>query len=152
MKTTIIFLLIFIKLNAQTNVKHNFNFSGKVEHYATIDKDYIPHIKDTLIGQERLLHIANDNSMFEVGFDIDSVMVYIEYYVDKVYVTTNHNITLNSSNNHYTNYLAFDEDGYPMLLMVSFEEDHAFLYYYWDDEQRSFQKSERLSLEIASIK
>jgi hypothetical protein len=147
MKTIILFLLIFsIKLNAQDTIKHIFNFTGKTTHYAVIDKDYIPHIVDTVVNQERIIHIAKDNSMFEVGFEIDSVMIYIEYYIDKVYTSTNHNITLNSSNNHYTNYLAFDEDGYPMLLMLSFEQDHCYLYYYWNDTERSFKKSEKIVL------
>jgi len=44
------------------------------------------------------------------------------------------------------NYLAFDSQNYPMLLMISLEQDVAFLYYYWDNNTNTFKKSEKLIL------
>jgi len=147
MKTIIAFLLIFvIKLNAQQQTQ-KFNFSAKVESYAKIDNNLTPFLQDTIAGQERSIKLAKDGSLFEIGFEVDSLpLIHVEYYVEKIYKTTNHNATTGKGNKEFMNYLAFDSQNYPMLLMISLEQDVAFLYYYWDNNTNTFKKSEKLIL------
>jgi len=92
MKTTILFLLIFcIKLIAQQPVQH-LEFSAKVDSYAKIDSTLTPFLQDTIAGQSRSIKLTKDGSMFEIGFEVDSLpLIHVEYYVEKIYKTTNYN-------------------------------------------------------------
>lgn len=147
MKTIIAFLLIFvIKLNAQQQIQQ-FNFLAKVESYAKIDSTLTPFLQDTIAGQERSIKLAKDGSMFEIGFEVDSLpLINVEYYIEKIYKTTNHNSITGKGNKEFMNYLAFDSQNYPMLLMISLEQDVAYLYYFWDNNANTFKKSEKLIL------
>lgn len=149
MKTIILFLLIFaIKLNAQEQTQQ-FNFLAKVDCYAKIDASLMPFLIDTITGQERSIRLAKDGSMFEIGFEIDSLpLINVEYYVEKIYKSNNYNSTTGKGNKEFMNYLAFDSQNYPMLLMISLEQDVAYLYYYWDNNSNTFRKSEKLILTV----
>ena len=147
MKTTILFLLIFcIKLIAQQPIQH-LEFSAKVESFAKIDSTLTPYLVDTIVGQQRSIKLSPDASLFELGFEVDSLpLIKVEYYVERIYKTTNYNKTTGKSNKEFMNYLAFDKENYPMLLMISLDQDVAYIYYYWNNEQNTFKKSEKLIL------
>jgi len=143
MKPIILFLLIFaIKLNAQQQL----DFSAKVLSYAKIDANLTPALVDTTVGQHRSISLAKDGSLFELGFEVDSSIVKVEYYIERIYKTTNYNQITGKSNTEFMNYLAFDNDNYPMLLMISLDQTTAYLYYYWNNEENTFKKSEKLAL------
>ena len=145
MKPIILFLLIFaIKLNAQQ--VQQLDFSAKVESYAKIDANLTPALVDTTVGQHRSISLAKDGSLFELGFEMDSSIVKVEYSIERIYKTTNYNQTTGKSNTEFMNYLAFDNDNYPMLLMISLDQTTAYLYYYWNNAENTFKKSEKLAL------
>jgi hypothetical protein len=148
MKTIILFLLIFsIKLNAQ-QLTQQLSFEAKVTSYAKIDANLTPTLVDTIAGQKRIISLAKDGSLFELGFQIDSSIIKVEYYIEKIYKTTNYNQTTGKSNTEFMNYLAFDSENYPMLLLVSLDQTTAYLYYYWNNDENTFKKSEKLALTV----
>lgn len=146
MKTLAIFLIIFsTKLFSQET--QCLAFEGEVQSYAKIGLNYTPHVFDTTVGQSRIIKLSKDGSLFEIGWEIDTLeMINIEYYIEKVYQTTNYNETTKKGNNRFINYLAFDEGHYPLLLMISLDQTYCYLYYYWSNEDNSFKKSEKIAL------
>lgn len=146
MKKLFSLLLIFISVNmlAQED-KLGAIYFGNVENFARTNKDYTNTITiDTIVGQGRVIKIAGDHSLFELGWHFDDSYIFKEYYIEKIFTSTNKNEKLNTINNHYVNYVGFDEDHYPLLLMMSFDNTHCYLFYYWDGKEKMFLKSEKV--------
>ena len=147
MKTTILLMLLTLGVIAQNTAPISFFYDGTVVAFANTNKDFSSTVIDTTVGQIRKITIAADHSLFEVQWQLENnneTLFPMEYYIEKAYPTTVYNETTKKGNNHYVNYLAFDSDHYPMMLMISENESHGYLYYYWSSEDKAFKKSEKI--------
>lgn len=159
MKTTILFLLLTLGVLAQDSIQRAAPvmsyYDGTVTAFAHTNKDFSNTLIDTTVGQIRQITIASDHSLFEIKWQLenyDKGLFPMEYYVEKVYPSTTYNETTKKGNNHYINYLAFDSEHFPMLLMISDDQTHGYLYYYWSSDSKSFLRSEKIAFNDKSIK
>jgi len=151
MKTTILFLLLTIGLIAQPNKPIYEFFDGTVVAFANVNKDFTNTKKDTLVGQIRQILLATDNTLFQISWQMSTdkeSLFHMEYYIEKIYPSVTYNETTGKGNNRYINYLAFDKEHYPMLMMISEDKSHCYLYYYWDNSNKQFKKSEKIIFAI----
>ena len=145
MKTAaILFLLPFI---GRAQINKTENFTGHVYAFAHSNKDFTNTIIDTITNQWRVLKINSADSLIVIGWEMGdtSSLYYMAYKIVKIY--NSKNLDQNTHlKNKFTNYLTFDIDNYPLLIVMSLNKSHCFLYYYWSSISKSFLKSEKIML------
>jgi len=147
MKITILLVLLTLGVIAQPNKPVYEFFDGTVVAFANVNKDFTTTKKDTAVGQVRQITLATDHTLFQISWQMNEstdTLFHMEYYVEKIYPSVTYNETTKKGNNRYINYLAFDKEYYPMLLMVAEDNSHGYLYYYWDSASKQFKKSEKI--------
>jgi hypothetical protein len=151
MKTTILFLLLALNVIAQDKPVST-TYNAKVLSFSSVDAEYHETRLDTIIGQSRKITLANDETLFQLSWQLDNndtTLYPMEYYINKVYSSVVYNKPTERVN--FTSYLATDLERYPLLLMVSEDKSIAYLYYFWDSKLLTFQKCEKLMLYTSAL-
>lgn len=144
MKPIYLVLIIFILRIGTTNAqKYNF-ITGKVIKYTKVH-NYKHTIVDTIIGHFRSLTIDTVTNKVWIQFEVEGGKVPIEYNITKTANTINNNQTT-KKNEPYLNIHLKDNSGYPMLIMLSTDLNVFYLYYFWDNTENGFLKSEKIEI------
>lgn len=150
MKLTYLLLIIatvsFKNIYAQ---KNNF-LIGTVIKYSVIS--HFKHtIIDTVVGQSRTLTIDTIAKKIWIQWQIKENIIPMIYNIASIKNSINYNQTT-KKNEPYLLINCFDEDDYPLMIMISKDYKYVFLYYFYNNEEKSFKKSEKIEVkEIISI-
>ena len=72
-------------------------------------------------------------------------LFYANYKISKVFSTTSFNQTT-KKDSKYISYQCFDEDNYPLLIMLSIDKSHCYFHYFWSSSENVYLKSEKITL------
>ena len=135
------FVFFFFQDKAQI-----INFStGMVASYATYKNDTSQAILiDTVVGQYRSFAIDSIEKKMGVEWLVEKDTLRVQYHIDKIYITENYNSSTKMTD-QYVNFLAFDNENYPLLLLFPKEDkDFIYVYYYWNNKANAFLKCEKI--------
>ncbi len=77
---------------------------------------------------------------------IEKDTIRIQYQIERIYISRNYN-SINNKTTENLNLLSFDNDNYPLLLLVPIENrDFLYIYYFWNNKADVFQKSEKIMI------
>lgn len=132
---------------SNVSISQSFNISsGSVESYVTFkDSSYDAIILDTITGHFRSIAIDTINNKVGILWQIDSDTMSTEYNIEKIYQSENYNQTTQKQE-IYSNILSYDNDRFPMLVVVSGDLKTIFLYFYYSRENHCFMKGEKISI------
>lgn len=121
--------------------------TGTVMSFAALlNKDSIPVLIDTIVGQYRSVTIDTTAREISIIWHIDNDSVMVKYNIEEIYQTESHYI-VNNKPVLYLNMLAFDQENYPVLVLFPIDDlNYIFFYYYWSDKEDIFQKSEKVQI------
>ena len=140
MKKIVILLLISLKMISQNP---NFiKYDANVTMFCKLEPNSKTYVKlDTIVNDPtRKIKIANDDSEFEIGFPVDSEIVYINFKVGSK-GTVHH-----KDGKEYSYYMGYDEDEFPLTLYISKDKLYSMLYYFYTEEINEYSKCEKLKL------
>lgn len=140
MKKIVILLLISLKVFSQDT---NFlEYDASVTMFCKLEPNSKSYLKlDTIVTDPiRKIKIANDGSEFEIGFPVDSEIVYINFKVASK-GTVHH-----KDGKEYSYYMGYDEDEFPLVLYISKDKLYSIFYYFYTEEINAYSKCEKLTL------
>lgn len=136
----IAFLLCCGIINAQ---KDNF-LIGKVIKYTKFHNNTHTMV-DTITGQFRSLTIDTVAKKVWIQWEIDKVKYPVEYNILKIANTVNFNQTT-KKNEPYLSINLKDTEDYPLLIMLTKNLKFFYLYYFWNNAENGFVKSEKIEI------
>lgn len=148
MNKLIIFVFGFIVFNYNNLQSQTKTVTtGTVISFATnLNKDLIPVLIDTVVGQYRSVTIDTTAKTIVVIWTVENDSISVNYNIEKIYQTESHYIA-NNKPVMYLNLLAFDKDNYPVLVLFPIDDlNYMFFYYYWSEKENKFQKSEKVQI------
>lgn len=148
MNKLIIFVFGFIVFNYNNLQSQTKTVTtGTVISFATnLNKDLIPVLIDTVVGQYRSVTIDTTAKTIVVIWTVENDSISVNYNIEKIYQTESHYIA-NNKPVMYLNLLAFDKDNYPVLVLFPIDDlNYIFFYYYWSEKENKFQKSEKVQI------
>ncbi len=138
-----LFVFNYNKLQSQTKTVT----TGTVMSFATnLNKGLMPVLIDTVVGQYRAVTIDTTAKTIVLVWTVDNDSISVNYNIEKIYQTESHYIA-NNKPAMYLNLLAFDKENYPVLVLFPIDDlNYIFFYYYWNEKEGKFQKSEKVQI------
>ncbi len=146
MKATIILIILAFGLMAQDKKSELGMYTGKVKAFATINADFTNTLIDTVVNQTRTILINSSDSVIEIGWQLendDPTLFHMTYKIEKEYRGTLTDQKTQLQSDSY-NYLMFDSENFPLMIVMAFDKSYCNIYYFWDSGRKAFQKSEKV--------